>query len=287
MADSGEQRDADTGDEHERRREAGRQRAVPRVEQLGGPAVADTRVARFAASSSEVAVEVHHDDTDQGDGADDVGAGEPALHDVAGRSARRRSVQSHSNSSTWVIVSGRCTSTRSPIAAAGLPGRDEAHRGVHVRRLVQVESGPLEVERALRPSACVEGVTPWAVAGTDHHEVTVAGSTSPRRYPTRSPPRTAARRARRRSAAASTCRRARAACRGASRYEWVGGQRTCTPAASRWLTQTGSDGSTAGEPARDLGRMVGAGAGERRVDADADHVEAGARAASTSAAVPP
>ena len=44
---------------------------------------------------------------------------------------------------------------------------------------------------------------------------------------------------------------------------------------SRWLTQTGSDGSTDGSQRVISARVVGAGAGEWRVDADADHVEAG------------
>ena len=165
----GEQRHADTGDEDERGREPGRQRAGPRVEEFGRPSAADTLA--IAIVEHEVAVEVHHDDTDQRERADHVGAGQPSPHDVADR-WQGAFGQSHANSSTSVMVSGRCTSTRSPIAGpvcpAGTKHIETCMWGGSCRR----QAGPIEVERA--PAVGERGDTVGA-AGADHHEVTVAG----------------------------------------------------------------------------------------------------------------
>ena len=214
----------------------------------GGPSVADRELgAGLVGGDDEVAVEVHHDHADQGDGADDVGAGEATFDHVAGRSSRfdvqvgRR--QSHSNSSTsghreWPLDVDSITDSGQWSA-----GGYEAHRRVHVRRLV--ESEPLSGAKwnGLRPSSR-SAATPCAVPAPiitrwPSADRSRRGDSRPARRPHRG-----ARRARRRSVGASPCRRARAPCRdaGGSGVSSAGTVRKL--AMSRWLTHTGNDGST-------------------------------------------
>ena len=110
----GHQRDTESRNEDERRCEAGRQRTVPRVEQVLHP----TGTAWSLAAKDEVSVVVHDHHPDHRDGSNDVGSRQPfgrAVDTVRWR----RGAHCQTYSSTTVIVSGRWRSIRSPIAGTG------------------------------------------------------------------------------------------------------------------------------------------------------------------------
>ena len=67
-------------------------------------------------------------------------------------------------------MSGFCTSTTSPVRGPGRAGRHEHHRGVHVRRLEELQPLPGEVERAAPVRERTHAV---GGPGADHDEATV------------------------------------------------------------------------------------------------------------------
>ena len=148
---AGEQRDADAGGEHERRREAGAERAGPRVE-LAAPEVRRL----LAAVDDEVAVEVHQHDADERDRAHDVRARRAATRGAPARPDRRTrpgwAAAGGSSLPDHLVDADRDQRSLDVDDVAGLRAhgtvRDEDERRVHVWSFDEVETSPHVVERA-------------------------------------------------------------------------------------------------------------------------------------------
>ena len=140
---TGEQRDTDAGDEHERRREAGRQRPDPRIEEAAGGIVVASR--RRAGSGSRGSSSPRHRSRRRPGRRRDRAAG-------AARSPRWRVRPCRPSSPAHLVRVGRDERVLyvHDVAGSGpvLADRHEDHRGVHVRRFEEGQALAGEVEGA-------------------------------------------------------------------------------------------------------------------------------------------
>ena len=204
---AGEQRDADAGDEHERRREPRRQRARPRVEELGRPAVADARWARLVGrirgsrgSSSRRRRSGRRRARRRGRAADVPRRGRSPAGSTSGR--RVRAIRTRRRRSSSAAAARRLDRR---LAGSGPPAGTK-HIDVCMCGGSSRSSRGRSKWNGLRPSS--SGGDAVGGAGADHHEVAVGRRSrrgGSRRARRRAPRRTSSTSALRWSADLSPC----------------------------------------------------------------------------------